>query len=582
MQEQREIERIAHPHRANERAGERQIVDESAALDGGEHADGTDAVLVDRVDVIEVVLGLRHDAPEIRQEAAEHAGLVHHPKNLLRIAPIGEDRAKGAVGLGIVAHRRGDQAMALVDQPQRGRMDVAALGLRPAEDRHEAHRALAEGALAGCGDAPARDQQSVAGGSGDRARAVHRRGVEPLRFQHRAEDPGELAHRLRDQEIVLHEPLDGEIAAPRAVPHARRDLGLHVEGEAILRAAADGVEMGADAPEEVLRPCETDMLVPAQHAASDELAEPVHAEEILGDPEQHVEVAQAALAVLHIGLEQVARIAGAQVTGVALVELGGHELGLGAGDQLGEKTPAERAVEGLIAPHMARFEHRGPDRHVLARLAQAIGDRAGRVADGKAEIPHHVEQVFDDLLASAGPLVGVQEEDVDIGMGRQIAPAVAADRHQGEGARRGRVRLGVDDAGRPLEQDVQQLVDEGGLGRNDLGTRRTGFEAAAELPAAIVAGVPHQRENGRAVIPPEAGDRLRKPLPVEGGRPRAALTHPARRAHSSLRTHRRPRRQTVALDRPPPEREGHAQPGPMARQIAPNAERPQARTGAFP
>ena len=250
------------------------------------------AVLVDRVDVIEIELGLRHDAAEIWKKAPHHAGLVHHPKDLFGIAPVGEDRAEGAVGLRVVAHRCGDQPVALVDQAERCRMNVAALGLRPAKDRHEAHRALAEGAFADRRDAPARDEEPVASGPDLRPRSVDRRGVETLRLQHRAEYPRELADRLRDEEIVLHEPLDGQIAAARPIAHARRDLGLAVEGEAILRAGADDVQVRPHPPEEILRPREATILVPAEHSTLDELAETLDAEEVLGDPEQHVEIAQ--------------------------------------------------------------------------------------------------------------------------------------------------------------------------------------------------------------------------------------------------------------------------------------------------
>ena len=104
VQQQSEIEHIAHPQLVNEGAGERQLVGQGASLDRSEHADGTDAVLVDRVDVIEIELGLRHDAAEIRKKATHHAGLVHHPQDLFGIAPVGEDRAEGAVGLRVVAH----------------------------------------------------------------------------------------------------------------------------------------------------------------------------------------------------------------------------------------------------------------------------------------------------------------------------------------------------------------------------------------------------------------------------------------------------------------------------------------------
>ena len=442
VQQQREIEHIAHPQLMNERAGERQLVGIVAPLDRAEHANGADAVLVHRVDVVEVELSLPHDAAEVRQEAAHHAGLVHHPQDLLGVALVGEDRAEGAVRLRVVAHRCRDQPVALVDQAERGRMNVAAFGLGPAEDGDEARRALAERVLADRRDAPAGDVEPVAEGPRHRSGAVDRSGVEPLSLQHRAEDPRELAHLLRDEEVVLHEPLDGEIAAARPVAHARRDLGLPVEGEAILRPLADDVEVRPDPPQEILRPREAVVLVLAEHAPLHELAEAIDAKEILGDPEQHVEVAQAALAVLHVGLQQIAGIAGTHVALVALAQLGSDELGLGARHQFREKALAERLVERLVAPHVARFEHGGPNRHVLARPAQAICDRTGGVAHREAQVPQHVEQVLDDLLAAAGQLVGMQEENIDVGMGRQIAPAVAPDRDQRKAARSGRIGLG--------------------------------------------------------------------------------------------------------------------------------------------
>ena len=392
--------------------------------------------------------------------------------------------------------------------------------------------------------------------------------METLRLQHRTEDPRELADTLRDEEIVLHEPLDGQIAAARPIAHARRDLGLAVEGEAILRAGADDVQVRPHPPEEILRPREATILVPAEHTTLDELAETLDAEEVLGDPEQHVEIAQTALAVLYVGFEEIARIAGPQVAGVAFAKLSGDELGLGAGHQLAEKTPAERIVERLIAPHMARFEHGGPNRHVLLRPSQTIGDRAGRVAHGEAEVPHHVEQMFDDLLASAGQLVGVQEENIDIGVRRQIAPAIAADRHQGEAARRGRIGLGIDDVRPPLEQRAQQLVDQGGLGRNDLGTGGTGFEAPAELPTALVAGASRKLQDGLPVISTEPGDRLRESPSVE-----------KRRRPPVGRTHRCTRGLQPIVGRTPPEREAHAEPDPMAPDLAPNTAHPQAHSG---
>ena len=52
------------------------VLGKRAVLDRDERADRADGVLVDGIDVIHVVLHLRHDAAEIGDEAAEHAGLV--------------------------------------------------------------------------------------------------------------------------------------------------------------------------------------------------------------------------------------------------------------------------------------------------------------------------------------------------------------------------------------------------------------------------------------------------------------------------------------------------------------------------
>ena len=147
------------------------------------------------------------------------------------------------------------------------------------------------------------------------------------------------------------------------------------------------------------------------------------------------------------------------------------------------------------------------------------------MADREAEVPHHVEQMLDDLLAAGGELVRVQEEDIDIGVGRQIAPAVAADRHQRKTVGRGRVRQWVEDLGRPIQQHAQQLVDQSGLGCNDLGARRPGFEASPKRLAALIAGASHNFEHARPVVPTEPTDRPCESPSVEEVRRRIRRVH---------------------------------------------------------
>ena len=116
------------------------------------------------------------------------------------------------------------------------------------------------------------------------------------------------------------------------------------------------------------------------------------------------------------------------------------------------------------------------------------------------------------MICSLRPvnLVWTQEENIDIGMGRQIAPAVAADRYQRETVGRGRIRLWIEDLCCPLEQNAQDSIDQSGLAGDDFRTRRPRIEAPAKLPAAVVEGTPQELERALPVIWPKPGDLVRE------------------------------------------------------------------------
>ena len=126
-------------------------------------------------------------------------------------------------------------------------------------------------------------------------------------------------------------------------------------------------------------------------------AGPFDAEHIFADPVERVEVAQAALAVLDVGLDDVAAVAHPAVALVALGELGG--------DIIPRAVPAttsarKRRVASSISsssPHSQRaFEQRGADGHVaLAQRRSASSVRADRLADLQLQIPQYVEHGLD-------------------------------------------------------------------------------------------------------------------------------------------------------------------------------------------
>ena len=206
-------------------------------------------------------------------------------------------------------------------------------------------------------------------------------------------------------------------------------------------------------------------------------------------------------------------------------------------------------------------------------LRRQFGDRASRVAHGEAEVPHHVEQMLDDLLASAGQLVGAQEENIDIGVRPPDRPGHNRRPPPGRGGSPWSDWLGIDDVRPPLEQRAQQLVDQGGLGRNDLGTGGPGFEAPAELPTALVAGASPQapgRSSGHL-------DRAGRPL---ARKPAGRKAPPAaRRTHSSLHTRAATHRGPYPAGTRSPRRAGSHGPGPCPEYRPPaSAQRPERYT----
>ena len=135
--------------------------------------------------------------------------------------------------------------------------------------------------------------------------------------------------------------------------------------------------MAAHRPEEALGAIEAAELGGGQQAGSDEVRRPLDAVHIFADPIERVEIAKAALAVLDVGLDDVAAVAHADVALVALGELGGDELGGGAGDHVLAEA-AHRGVEQfVVAPQPPRLEEGGADGHVLLRERDQLGRPSG-------------------------------------------------------------------------------------------------------------------------------------------------------------------------------------------------------------
>src|SRR5947199_306982 len=82
------------------------------------------------------------------------------------------------------------------------------------------------------------------------------------------------------------------------------------------------------------------------------------------------------LAVLDVGLDQIARLAGAAVALLALGKLGDDEFGGGALRHLLVEARDQFVEQHALAEQKARFEDAGADGEVGLGLADAFGDRA--------------------------------------------------------------------------------------------------------------------------------------------------------------------------------------------------------------
>ncbi len=120
------------------------------------------------------------------------------------------------------------------------------------------------------------------------------------------EDAGQFAHAGGVAEVVLHEDFHRAPAALIGVAHAGGDVGLHVEGQRVGGAPRGEVEVAAHGPEEILGPGEGGVFLGGEEARGDQPFGGGDAVEILADPVEGLQVAQAALALFHVGFEDVA------------------------------------------------------------------------------------------------------------------------------------------------------------------------------------------------------------------------------------------------------------------------------------
>ena len=275
-------------------------------------------------------------------------------------------------------------------------------------------------------------------------------------LERRADDRGQIADVLGDEEVVLHEPLDVDEPRPGRIAELTGDRPLNVETQALLRPAGEKVQAAAHGPEEFLAAAKQREFTRREHPGGDELVGAVNAIDVFRDPEQRVEIAQPPFALLDVGLDEIARRARPSHARLAFGELGGDEFGRRLGDDLLVEARPQRLEQLLVAGDQARLDQRGADGHVRARLPQAFIDRARGMADFQLEVPQHIKQRLDHPLDSGRRPVGQQEQEIDVRIGREHPAPVAANRDDGRQPL-ARLRRGEPARGN-LEDHAQEVV----------------------------------------------------------------------------------------------------------------------------
>jgi len=209
----------------------------------------------------------------------------------------------------------------------------------------------------------------------------------------------------------------------------------------------------ADSGKKRSRATRSHVLVDAQMPAVAQGFQAVRVQARVSQPQDHVQVAQAAGALFHVRLQQTDAVAVLRVARLGLRAQRRDELlRLAATAEHGlVQTPLEDAEERLAAHQPPRLGHRGARVQVCARDGDALLDRSEAVAHSEARVPQQRQGALHEPTHHIARVSVVQEQYVDVRERRQLASSVSAERHQGH-----RVQLALD---RGRELAGHQLAD---------------------------------------------------------------------------------------------------------------------------
>ena len=382
-------------------------------------ADHHQDVLVDRVHVEQVVLHLPDDPAEHRQVLAEDPVEVH-PAQLVQQSALGVEHRDEARAVGrIAAERRVDQLPVAPQRAQRARGHALQLAVPLHHQERVQHRRRAPQEEIGIGDVEQLvDLPEV---------VVDRHGLGGRRVEprvHVVQQHGvDLAHQFRRAVVPLHQLLARALRARVDEPELRRQRALRVEHQPVLAPAQQVVEPDAHRADQALLPRHGARLAGRHEAVARELAPRAAQAGRARYPQHRLQVAQAAGALLDVGLEVVDRVLVLQVPLLLLERLRRVER---AHVHQRVELRAEPAEQRPRAAQEAVFEQARAHGDVGDHLGLAFAERAHGVRQLDADVPQRREEALDRRRRRRA-VRGQQHEHVDVGVREELPAAVAAD-----------------------------------------------------------------------------------------------------------------------------------------------------------
>ncbi len=202
-----------------------------------------------------------------------------------------------------------------------------------------------------------------------------------LLFERGAKNARKIADVLGDQEVCLHEGFHRTARIGVVISHLFGERRLEIEGQSLLCASAQIVKPDAYVPQKGFRLAEGFVFVARENAMRHERRRIVFVVKIFADPIECLKIAQAALAILDIGLDEISALSLPFVADIPFGKFGFHEVNAGHRRRFGAELFAQVLKQFPVAGEIARFNQCRKDGHVLLCKAQGFRNGAGRVAN---------------------------------------------------------------------------------------------------------------------------------------------------------------------------------------------------------